>query len=54
MAGHRIDTEQVRRLHHICAAIKVRETRALPQIAAIQQDGLSIRHSVPQHFYQRP
>ena len=37
MAGHRLDAEQVGRIHHVGALQRVGEASALPEIAAVEQ-----------------
>ena len=53
MTGHRLDAEQVRRLHHVGATHGVGEARALPQVAAVEQHGIVLAGLAAQSVDQR-
>jgi hypothetical protein len=39
MSRHRLDAEEIARLHHVLAAHQVRQAAALPKVAAVEHDG---------------
>ena len=53
MTGHRLDAEQVRRLDHVGALRGVGESRALPEIATVEQHRTARSDVVPQAIDQR-